>query len=42
MNDCQVKPQPQADMKIICAGQSDAGLAFPQNMLTTTLFSEKV
>ncbi|HCA5180891.1 TPA: pyrimidine utilization protein A [Acinetobacter baumannii] len=28
MNDCQVKPQPQADMKIICAGQSDAGLAF--------------
>lgn len=28
MNDCQVKPQPQADMKIICAGQSDAGLSF--------------
>ena len=28
MEDCQVKPTPQADMKIICAGQSDAGLAF--------------
>lgn len=28
MEDCQVKPKPQADMKIICAGQSDAGLAF--------------
>lgn len=41
MNDCQVKPQPQADMKIICAGQSDAGLAFPQNMLTTTCFRKR-
>ena len=28
MEDCQVKPTPQADMKIICAGQSDSGLAF--------------
>lgn len=28
MNDCRLSPQPQADMKIICAGQSDAGLAF--------------
>ncbi len=28
MDDCQVKPIPQADMKIICAGQSDTGLAF--------------
>jgi len=28
MDDCQVKPIPQSDMKIICAGQSDAGLAF--------------
>ncbi len=28
MDDCQVKPVPQADMKIICAGQSDEGLAF--------------
>lgn len=28
MNDCQVKPIPKADMKIICAGQSDTGLAF--------------
>ncbi|QIG79871.1 pyrimidine utilization protein A [Stakelama tenebrarum] len=28
MDDCRVWPQPQADMKIICAGSSDAGLAF--------------
>ena len=28
MNDCRLSPRPQADMKIICAGQSDAGLAF--------------
>jgi pyrimidine oxygenase len=28
MEDCRVSPQPQADIKIICAGQSDAGLAF--------------
>lgn len=28
MDDCQVKPMPQGDMEIICAGQSDAGLAF--------------
>jgi pyrimidine oxygenase len=28
MEDCRVSPRPQADMKIICAGQSDAGLAF--------------
>ncbi|WP_226633366.1 pyrimidine utilization protein A [Novosphingobium profundi] len=28
MEDCLVRPQPGADMKIICAGSSDAGLAF--------------
>ena len=28
MNDCRVSPRPQADVKLICAGQSDAGLAF--------------
>lgn len=28
MDDCLVRPQPTADMKIICAGSSDAGLAF--------------
>jgi len=28
MNDCRVRPQPQADMKIICAGSSDEGMAF--------------
>ncbi|MES2174617.1 MAG: pyrimidine utilization protein A [Pseudomonadota bacterium] len=28
MDDCLVRPQPQADMKIICAGSSDAGLDF--------------
>ncbi|MCJ1959354.1 pyrimidine utilization protein A [Novosphingobium mangrovi (ex Hu et al. 2023)] len=28
MDDCLVRPQPGADMKIICAGSSDAGLAF--------------
>lgn len=28
MNDCRVSPIPQADMKIICAGQSDTGLEF--------------
>ncbi|RFA38394.1 pyrimidine utilization protein A [Alkalilimnicola ehrlichii] len=28
MDDCRVRPQPQADMKIICAGQSEAGMAF--------------
>ena len=28
MDNCQVKPQPQKDIKIICAGQSDDGLAF--------------
>ena len=28
MDDCRVWPQPEADMKIICAGSSDAGLAF--------------
>jgi pyrimidine oxygenase len=28
MNDCRLSPQPKADMKIICAGTSDAGLAF--------------
>jgi pyrimidine oxygenase len=28
MSDCRLSPRPQADMKIICAGTSDAGLAF--------------
>ena len=28
MNDCRLSPRPQADMKIICAGSSDAGMAF--------------
>ncbi|WP_327754551.1 pyrimidine utilization protein A (plasmid) [Sphingobium sp. SJ10-10] len=28
MNDCRVSPRPQSDMKIICAGSSDEGLAF--------------
>lgn len=28
MDDCQVKPQPQKPINIICAGQSDDGLAF--------------
>ena len=28
MDDCRVSPRPQADMKIICAGQSTAGMAF--------------
>ena len=28
MNDCRLSPRPQAPMKIICAGQSGAGLAF--------------
>lgn len=28
MEDCRVSPQPQANMKVICAGQSDAGMAF--------------
>jgi len=28
MDDCRVRPQPGGDMKIICAGSSDAGLAF--------------
>jgi pyrimidine oxygenase len=28
MEDCRVSPIPQADMKIICAGQSEAGMAF--------------
>jgi pyrimidine oxygenase len=28
MEDCRVSPRPQADMKVICAGQSDAGMAF--------------
>ena len=28
MDDCRVWPRPEADMKIICAGSSDAGLAF--------------
>ncbi|MDT3719102.1 pyrimidine utilization protein A [Pseudomonas oryzihabitans] len=28
MDDCRVSPQPQAPMEIVCAGASDAGLAF--------------
>ena len=28
MDDCRVSPRPQADMKIICAGQSEAGMMF--------------
>ena len=28
MDDCRLSPRPQADMKIICAGQSDAGMDF--------------
>ena len=28
MDDCRVRPQPTSDMKIICAGSSDEGLAF--------------
>ncbi|MDB5370922.1 MAG: pyrimidine utilization protein [Roseomonas sp.] len=28
MDDCRLSPRPQADMKIFCAGQSDAGLEF--------------
>ncbi|MBN8942886.1 MAG: pyrimidine utilization protein A [Rhizobiales bacterium] len=28
MDDCRVSPKPQGDMKIICAGQSEAGMAF--------------
>ncbi len=28
MEDCRVRPQPAGDMKIICAGSSDEGLAF--------------
>ncbi len=28
MDDCRLSPRPKAEMKIICAGQSDAGMAF--------------
>ncbi|MFT4191598.1 MAG: pyrimidine utilization protein A [Comamonas sp.] len=28
MDDCRLSPRPQADMKLICAGASDAGMAF--------------
>ncbi len=28
MEDCRLSPRPRADMKIICAGQSEAGMAF--------------
>lgn len=28
MNDCRMSPTPQKPMKVICAGQSDAGMAF--------------
>ena len=28
MEDCRLSPRPQADMKVICAGQSNAGMEF--------------
>jgi pyrimidine oxygenase len=28
MNDCRVSPRPQSEIKIVCAGQSDAGMDF--------------
>ncbi|RYF80917.1 MAG: pyrimidine utilization protein A [Comamonadaceae bacterium] len=28
MEDCRLSPRPQAEVKVICAGQSDAGMAF--------------
>ena len=28
MDDCRVSPKPKADVKVICAGQSDAGMDF--------------
>lgn len=28
MNDCRVSPRPQSEIKIVCAGQSDAGIDF--------------
>lgn len=28
MDDCRVRPQPQAPIEVICAGQSEAGMAF--------------
>ncbi|MFT3803523.1 MAG: pyrimidine utilization protein A [Burkholderiaceae bacterium] len=28
MDDCRLSPQPQVPMKVICAGQSEAGMAF--------------
>ncbi|WP_158809584.1 pyrimidine utilization protein A [Beijerinckia sp. L45] len=28
MDDCRVSPKPTAEMKVICAGQSEAGMAF--------------
>ena len=28
VDDCRAEPAPAGDMKIICAGQSDAGMAF--------------
>jgi pyrimidine oxygenase len=28
MDDCRLSPRPQADMKVICAGQSDSGMQF--------------
>jgi pyrimidine oxygenase len=28
MDDCRLSPRPQAEMKLICAGQSSAGMAF--------------
>ena len=32
MDDCRVSPQPSVPMKVICAGQSDAGMAFSARM----------
>ena len=36
MEDCRLSPRPQAPIKLICAGQSDAGMAFTASMPTTT------
>ena len=41
MNDCRVSPQPSVPMKVICAGQSDAGWNSPRNTPTLTSASAK-
>jgi hypothetical protein len=41
MNDCRVSPQPSQPMKVICAGQSDAGWPSPPSTPTTTSASAK-